>query len=188
MKHCIQRFLAAALALVLGLLLVGCTSLDLAKTPSEPVALSGTWQVDMGSSDDVDSAMEPDARLSDSRKRLSTRSEIDRIRRGSGLAFVADAFQVLEAKRMVIEAGDDSMGVQHQPGVYRDVSWGQRERGIWRVQAGWDENTLVVVSQTRGIKVVERYQLENQNRLMVSLDIRADGNERSIQRAFRRVR
>ena len=118
---------------------------------------------------------------------MSTRSEIERIRRGSGLAIVADGFQVLEANRIEIELGDDSMGVQHLPGVYRDVSWGLKDRGIWRVQAGWEEDALVIASKTSGIDVLERYQLVNENRLVVRLDIKADGNKRSILRAFRRL-
>ena len=87
---------------------------------------------------------------------------------------------------MTIELAQDSMGVKHEPGVYRDVSWGKRERGIWEVQAGWEEDVLVVASKTNGIDVIERYRLLSLNRLQVALDIRADGNKRQIQRYFRR--
>jgi hypothetical protein len=45
---------------------------------------------------------------------------------------------------------------------------------------------LVVASKTRGISVLERYQLQGPDRLVVSLDIEADGNVRSINRSFRR--
>jgi hypothetical protein len=130
--------------------------------------------------------MRPDAKFSDRRRQMSTAAEIRRIRRGSGLAYVAHDFQVLDAKRMRIELGSDSMGIQHFPGIYRDVSWGTRDRGIWTVQAGWDDDVLVVASKTRGISVLERYQLQGPDRLVVSLDIEADGNVRSINRSFRR--
>jgi hypothetical protein len=119
---------------------------------------------------------------------MSTAAEIQRIRRGSGLAYVAHDFQVLDAKRMRIELDSDSMGIQHYPGIYRDVTWGIRERGIWKVQAGWDNDVLVVASKTRGINVLERYQLQGRSRLLVSLDIEADGNVRSISRSFQRRR
>ena len=171
---------------LLGTFAMGCANLELASTPTTVVPLSGVWLVDNTSSDDIAEAMRPDKRLL-SKNRLSTRSEIERIRRGSGLAIVADGFQVLEANRIEIELGDDSMGVQHLPGVYRDVSWGLKDRGIWRVQAGWEEDALVIASKTSGIDVLERYQLVNENRLVVRLDIKADGNKRSILRAFRRL-
>ena len=179
--------LARYLGLVLmGTWLIGCSNLQLTSKPSTAVALSGVWLVDTTASDDIASAMSPDERLL-GKSRSSTRAEIDRIRRGSGLAIVADGFQVLEASRMEIEVGDDSMGVQHRPGVYRDVSWGIKDRGIWQVQAGWEEDVLVIVSKTNGIQVWERYQLLGNNRLMVMVDIQADGNKRSILRAFKRL-
>ena len=89
---------------------------------------------------------------------------------------------------MIIELAGDSMGVKHEPGVYRDVSWGERRRGIWQVQAGWEKDVLVVASRTTGIRVVERYRLLAPNRLQVTLHIRADGNKRQVQRYFRRQR
>ena len=170
--------------LLASLHLGSCGGLQLESSPTRSIPLSGTWIVDTAASDDVGSAMRPDGRRGDDR--LSTRAEIQRIRRGSGLAFVAYDFQVLEARRMTIELAKDSMGVKHEPGVYRDVSWGERERGIWEVQAGWEEDVLVVASKTNGISVVERYQLLAPNRLQVTLDIRADGNKRQVQRYFLR--
>ena len=169
---------------LLNLQLGACSGLQLKSSPTRSVPLSGVWVIDTEASDNVNAAMKPDARRGDDR--LSTRAEIQRIRRGSGLAFVAYDFQVLEAQRMTIELAQDSMGVKHEPGVYRDVSWGKRERGIWEVQAGWEEDVLVVASKTNGIDVIEHYRLLSLNRLQVALDIRADGNKRQIQRYFRR--
>ena len=166
----------------------GCGGLQLDAAPSGEVPLTGAWVVDSAASDDVGSAMRPDAKVGDRRRRMSTAAEIQRIRRGSGLAYVAHDFQVLDAERMRIELDSDSMGVQHFPGVYRDVTWGTRERGIWTVKAGWDNDVLVVASKTRGIDVLERYQLQGSTRLVVSVDIKADGNVRSINRLFRRLR
>ena len=177
------------LFLLIGLFfLSGCGGLQLDSAPSRDVPLTGTWEVDSVSSDDVGSAMRPDARFSDRRRTLSTASEIQRIRRGSGLAYVAHDFQILDAKRLRIELSSDSMGVQHYPGVYRDVTWGTRERGIWKVQAGWDGELLVIASESWDISVLERYQLQGSTRLLVSLEIEADGNVRSINRSFRRLR
>ena len=170
---------------VLSTLLLGaCSGLQLESSPIRSVPLSGAWVIDTEASDDVNTAMKLHAKWGDDR--LSARAEIQRIRRGSGLAFVFYDFQVLEAQRITIELSQDSMGVKHEPGVYRDVSWGKRERGIWEVQAGWEEDVLVVASKTNDIDVVERYRLLAPNRLQVTLDIRADGNKRQIQRYFRR--
>lgn len=169
-------------------MLGGCGGLQLDSRPLGEVNLSGTWVVDANASDDVGASMLPDVRRSDRNRRMSTKGEIQRIRRGSGLAFVAQDIQVLDAVRMVIELTDDSMGIQHFPGVYRDVSWGRKERGIWQIQAGWDEDVLVIASNTNGIDVTERYQLLEPNHLLVSLDVRADGNHRSINKSFRRFR
>ena len=171
-------------AILLILQLGACSGLQLESSPTRSVPLSGIWVIDTEASDDVNAAMKPDVPRGDNR--LSAQAEIQRIRRGSGLAFVAYDFQVLEAQRMTIELAQDSMGVKHEPGVYRDVSWGKRERGIWEVQAGWEEDVLVVASKTNGIDVIERYRLLSLNRLQVALDIRADGNKRQIQRYFRR--
>ena len=102
----------------------GCGGLQPDAAPSQEVPLSGSWVADPAASDDVGSAMRPDSKFSDRRQRMSTAAEIQRIRRGSGLAYVAHDFQVLDAKRMRIELGADSMGIQHFPGIYRDVTWG----------------------------------------------------------------
>lgn len=175
-----------AVAAMVGFM-AGCSGLQLESAPSRTVALSGIWVVDSAASDDVDSALRPDARRGDAGKRLSTEAEIRRIRLGSGLAFVAQDIQVLQAQRLEIELAPDSMGVQHFPGVYRDVSWGIKERGIWQVHAGWQQDVLVIASQTKGIEVLERYQLRGADRLFVSVDIRADGNHRLVNLALRRL-
>ena len=177
------RYLALVLLVTC---VIGCSNLKLASKPTTAVPLSGVWLIDATASDDIAGAMRPDKQLL-GKGRLSTRSEIERIRRGSGLAIVADGFQILDANTIEIEVGSDSMGVQHRPGVYRDVSWGIKERGIWRIHAGWEENVLVIASKTNGIDVLERYQLVDNDQLMVRLDIQADGNKRAIALVFRRL-
>jgi hypothetical protein len=78
------------------------------------------------------------------------------------------------------------MGVQHWPGVYRDVTWGQRERGLWRVYAGWERNDLLIQSTTKDMRVLERYQLINNTQLRVQITVRADGQTKELQRLYRR--
>ena len=163
---------------------MGCQGLDLAQTPLKSIRLSGIWVVDAGASDDLRAFTLPPSERR--RPKLSVREEIRRIGLGSGLAFVVQDFQIIDANQIVIEQGRNSMGVKHIPGTYRDVTWGDRERDIWRIQAGWQETDLVIFSTAKGLRVLERYQLVNQNRLRLDLDVQADGVNRKLTRFFDR--
>ncbi|MAI16556.1 MAG: hypothetical protein CMP94_04140 [Gammaproteobacteria bacterium] len=172
-------------AMLIGaMIMAGCGGLNLESKPARPTNLSGTWQLDTAASDSADGLKgRPSRRLE---RNETVRDEIQRISRGSGLEFIAQDFQVLKAKRLKIEQGSDSMGVQHWPGVYRDVTWGQRERGLWRVYAGWERNDLLIQSTTRDMRVLERYQLINNTQLRVQITVRADGQTKELQRLYRR--
>tara|TARA_Y200000002_G_scaffold274423_1_gene228725 strand:+ start:1471 stop:2067 length:597 start_codon:yes stop_codon:yes gene_type:complete len=182
LRHLIGRIVG-----VIGVLAMGaCGGLNLETTPSQPTNLSGLWQLDVGASDSSEGLKNRPSRGLG--RNQSVREEIQRISRGSGLAFIAQDFQVLKAKRLKIEQGSDSMGVQHWPGVYRDVTWGQRERGLWTVYAGWEQNDLLIQSTTKDMRVLERYQLINNGQLRVLISVKADGETKELQRFFRRGR
>ena len=172
-------------AMLIGaMIMAGCGGLNLESKPARPTNLSGTWQLDTAASDSADGLKgRPSRRLE---RNETVRDEIQRISRGSGLEFIAQDFQVLKAKRLKIEQGSDSMGVQHWPGVYRDVTWGQRERGLWRVYAGWERNDLLIQSTTNDMRVLERYQLISDTQLRVQITVRADGQTKELQRLYRR--
>ena len=180
-----QRHRIAWLAMLIGAVIAGgCGGINLEPKPAQPTNLSGTWQLDTAASDSADGLNgRPSRRLE---RNETVRDEIQRISRGSGLVFIAQDFQVLKAKRLKIEQGSDSMGVQHWPGVYRDVTWGQRERGLWRVYAGWERNDLLIQSTTKDMWVLERYQLINNTQLRVQITVRADGQTKELQRLYRR--
>ena len=190
MRHCKgQKTEAKTLknsicAVFFALSMMGCQGLDLAQTPLKSIQLSGIWVVDAGASDDLRAFTRPPSERR--RPQLSVREEIRRIGLGSGLAFVVQDFQIIDANQIVIEQGRNSMGVKHIPGTYRDVTWGDRERDIWRIQAGWQETDLVIFSTAKGLRVLERYQLVNQNRLRLDLDVQADGVNRKLTRFFDR--
>ena len=190
MRHCKgQKTEAKTLkipicAVFFALSMMGCQGLDLAQTPLKSVQLSGIWVVDAGASDDLRAFTRPPSERR--RPKLSVREEIRRIGLGSGLAFVVQDFQIIDANQIVIEQGRNSMGVKHIPGTYRDVTWGDRERDIWRIQAGWQETDLVIFSTAKGLRVLERYQLVNRNRLRLDLDVQADGGNRNLTRFFDR--
>ena len=182
LRHLIGRIVG-----VIGVLAMGaCGGLNLETTPSQPTNLSGLWQLDVGASDSSEGLKNRPSRGLG--RNQSVREEIQRISRGSGLAFIAQDFQVLKAKRLKIEQGSDSMGVQHWPGVYRDVTWGERERGLWTVYAGWEQNDLLIQSTTKDMRVLERYQLINNGQLRVLISVKADGETKELQRVFRRGR
>ena len=169
-----------------SLLMMGCQGLDLAQAPIVAVQLSGSWALDDGASDDLRAFTRPPSERR--RPKLSVQEEIRRIGLGSGLAFVVQYFQIIDAKRIVIEQNRDSMGVKHTPGTYRDVTWGDRERNIWRVQAGWQEKDLVIFSTAKRLRILERYRLVNPNRLRLDLEVQADGVKRNLTRFFDRKR
>tara|TARA_B100001057_G_scaffold368792_1_gene372353 strand:- start:166 stop:768 length:603 start_codon:yes stop_codon:yes gene_type:complete len=176
------RFVAALIGVTM---LVGCGGLNLEPQPIRPTNLSGTWQLDTEASDSANALRNKPSRSV--RPNRSIREEIQRISRGSGLAFIAQDIQVLKAKRLKIEQGDDSMGVQHWPGVYRDVTWGQRERGLWRVYAGWELSDLLIQSSADDMRVLERYQLVSSDEMRVTIIVTADGQTKELQRLFRRT-
>ncbi len=179
-SHHIPTLLVAASLLVMS----ACSGLKLQTAPDRPTDLTGTWQLDIDASDSTDAIEgKPPRGL---RPNYSVQEEMRRIGRGSGLAFIAHDFQVLKAKRLKIEQSGDSMGVQHWPGVYRDVTWGQRDRGLWKVYAGWEQNDLLIQSKSKDMGVLERYQLLGNDQLNIQITVNADGETIDLRRVFRR--
>ncbi|MEM9622063.1 MAG: hypothetical protein AAF993_10470 [Pseudomonadota bacterium] len=183
-----QSWLRAKLALIVALLLgvSGCSSIELEEVNPIGVDLSGAWQLDMGASDEV-----PDLR---NHRSKSDQRRVQRAGRrgipadfvlggGSGLSFIRQDFQVLSAKRLEIEQNRDSMGVRHRPGVYRDISWGERQRGLWEVRAGWEGRELVVISEASDLRVFERYARDD-DRLEVNITVTADDEDFEFLRVF----
>ena len=108
--------------------------------------------------------------------------------RGGALAFVTQDFPVLEATSMVIEQDSDSMGIRYDTGPYRDVSWGERKRGLWKVSAGWRDGDLVIRSKASDATGRETFQLsENGRTLVVWVEASSDGEKLIAQRVFERV-
>jgi hypothetical protein len=159
-----------AILVVASSLLSGCAGVVLDSNTPPGFDLNGTWVLDP-----LASEASPEA------KRLR--------RRGMSIAMVAQDFPVLRARRMEIEQNDDSMGVSYDGVDYRDVSWGLRERGLWEVNAGWDDGVLRILSKARDAKAQEVVMLsEAGTRLTVKVSIEADGDELSVTRVFTRQR
>ena len=79
-----------------------------------------------------------------------------------------------------------SAGLDYSPGVYRDITFGQRRRGLWNVYAGWEKEELVIVSKADGLNVVERFAMLNPDRIRVVVDVRVEKEERRVVKVFDR--
>ena len=186
------RIRTGLLGLILLFTLGACTGIDLETANPPGFDLSGEWRLDAVQSDVV-----PDLRNAGAKPELAGRrgdrgrrtrpGSSDPFRGGrAALSFIAHDFQVLTAHSMIIEQGRGSMGVRYDPGVYRDVSWGERERGLWQVQAGWFEGDLLIISKAPQLQVQERFNYLTPDRLTVYVTIEADGEAYAYKREFSR--
>ena len=150
---------------------VGCAStIDLDHAPAGEFDLNGAWRL----IPELSSGGPPQG--------------AERYGRGDALSFLAHDFPVVRATEMHIEQNDDSMGVEFRPGGYRDVSWGNRQRGRWEVDAGWDEaGNLVIYSRGRDLDVRETIFLDRQDLMTVVMDVDGDGRRLELTRVFERV-
>ena len=162
----------------------GCSSNYLAASAETNIDLRGYWEIENASSDDVQKLMQKESDEAD--RSTNLRKEIQRLLKGSGIALVRQEFGVLSADSMSIEADQLSFGFDYEPGTYRDVSLGRRDRGIWKVYTGWDSDVFTVESTSSDIRVVERYSVEADEKLIVDFMVRADGNNVELRRVFKR--
>ncbi len=169
---------------LLALSQAGCSSNYLAAGSETNFDLRGYWEIDRASSDDVRKLIQKQSDNAD--RGTNLRKEIQRLLRGSGIALVRQEFGVLSADIMSIEADQFSFGFDYEPGTYRDVSLGRRDRGIWKVYSGWDSDIFVVESTSSDIRVVERYLMEANGKLIVDFMVRADGDTVELKRVFTR--
>jgi hypothetical protein len=154
--------------LLLCCLAGGCANVVLEEDAPEGFDLGGTWVLEPVASD-----RSPEVR--------------ELRKRGMSIAMVAQDFPVLNCRLMEIEQNADSMGIRYDGGSYRDVSWGVRERGLWEVNAGWDAGELRILSKARDAKAEEVMILaEAGRRLVVRVEIEADGNNLVVTRVFKR--
>ena len=108
-------------------------------------------------------------------------------KRGFGIAMAAQDFPVMYTRRMRIEQSADSVGIEYDGGEYRDLSWGVRRRGLWEVNAGWEEGELLILSEAADAKAQETLQLSDDGRrLVVRVEVSADGQHLNLVRAFTR--
>jgi hypothetical protein len=157
-------FPGRVLAALLGTLLVaGCGQIPLEESAPARFDLSGHWV----QADD---------------QRQSTR----RSPQGMASGFMAQDFPLLVAREMRIEQDERSMGIEYARGSYRDVTWGERRRGVWQVRAGWNEGALHIYSEAPDISAAEVWRLSSDGqRLDISIAVKGN-RDQEFQRVFRR--
>lgn len=157
--------LRRALVVLLGALVVaGCGQVPLEDSAPEQFDLSGHWvQAD------------------------EQRESAGRSARGMESGFMAQDFPLLVAREMRIEQDARSMGIEYARGSYRDITWGERRRGVWEVRAGWNEGALHIYSTASDISAAEIWQLSaDGQRLDISISVRGH-RDRKFHRVFRRA-
>ncbi len=162
------------------LVLAGCTVLD--SVVPRGFDLTGEWVLDDDASD-----ASPDVEA------IRRREDRDVIRgrqsdAAASAAFAIQDFPVLTATRLQIEQDRESMGIRYDGVTYRDISWGERKRDLWRIHAGWDEQGDLVIRSVRGaIRGRETFSLERDGMLLrVTVDIETGGRDVRSERIFRR--
>ena len=162
---------------------LGCSGLELAERTPVGIDFSGIWKLNPGSSEGLDQMLSLD--LKDVPSRIRT-EEIVRTTQTDPFVFISHDFHILDAKKIYAELGVDSAGLRYEPGVYRDISFGEKKRGLWSIYAGWEGNEMVILSKASGLSVLERFALIDRNRLRIAVKIIAEKEERTIVKLFDR--
>ena len=184
-----QQLKTALVLLGICLVLGACRAQPLDSAPPATFDLSGRWVLLA----DLSDAPPNGRRLStsqagpqpESRQRRTQRSRRDR----GGLAFVAHDFPVMSAQRMTIEQNQDSMGIDYDRGRYRDLSWGEKERGLWKVVTGWNDiGDLVSRWSAEDADAQETYQLSDDGqRLTVLLAVETGSDKLKLRRVYSKL-
>jgi len=153
----------------------GCSGTPLEAPPPAIFDLSGEWQLVADESD----AAPASGDLSQAQRRAGMRA--------LARSGVSRDFPVVVTTSMRIEQNADSMGIRYDNGEYRDISWGERERGMWRVTAGWQEDGLHIVSKAHDSEAHEVLTLAPDDRTL-TVNVHIDAGEKlALTRVFERV-
>ena len=163
---------------------MGCSALDLDQRKPEKVDFSGHWELNLPLSEGVieNRRSRNDVFNSDQIKTegMATGDLLD------PFVFVSHDFHIINAQSITIELDPISAGLDYQPGTYRDVTFGERRRGLWDIYAGWDGEDLVILSRANKLQVMERISLISPNRLRIIVGIEAEKKNRDFVKVFDR--
>jgi hypothetical protein len=179
--HQVGSPMKAVCTMLLLIALVACSHLE-TRTPVG-VDLSGTWELD--------------ARRSDSPPPLGrrSRSELDDSNGVSGddgpprFSGPMPLLPMVTATSMTIAQDATSMGVDYPNQPYRDVKWGKQKRGLYVVEAGWDDKQRLIIETTsKPLDVRETYSIDaSRDTLTLQIDLNGQRMEgRHVTRVFNR--
>lgn len=182
--------------IVIGAFMAAAACSSLSPQPPSTFDLNGQWvlQPELSESPPVVAPETSQRRNSTSRPRRAGEMQPSGGRQrqqsagGMHTAPPADLFDVMHAEWMAIEQNADSMGIDYEPGNYRDVNWGKSERSGFEIEVGWKEDTLIITSKRDRMKVRESYTLtESGDRLIVEIEVGAHRRGFVITRVYDRI-
>ena len=180
LTHSLKAILVSSF--LLGL--VGCSALDLDQRKPEKVDFSGHWELNLPLSEGV--IENPRSRNDVFDSDLIKTEGLARADLLDPFVFVSHDFHIINAQSLTIELDPISAGLDYQPGTYRDVTFGERRRGLWDIYAGWDGDDLVILSRANKLQVMERISLVSPNRLRIIVGIEAEKKNRDFVKVFDR--
>ncbi len=155
--------------LVLTTLLLAACATQLDTQPPPAFDLSGTWLL-----------VSDESSSPPSHRQLRAR--------GGTLGLVTQDFPVMRASKLEIEQNRDSMGIRYDTGDYRDVSWGTREHGLWKVTAGWRGSALIMMYHADDADAEETMSLSpDGQRLTVDVHVGSGGDDVKVTRVYHRA-
>ena len=183
-----MKFLTLITLFSTGLALTACATGSLYTTP-ESTDFSGSWILDEENSDTV--FLRPDfkkAKGGNGRRPPNSGRGAQANRKpgaGNKPANSPQLTPAMVARAMTIEMDETSMGISYPKDTYRDVDWGKREVRNTEIDAGWQENQLVIKTKSSRGTLVETYELvDNGQRLLQTISIKGARFSRDYQRQF----
>lgn len=146
-----------ASAIVLAFI-VGCTSINYEIPQS--FDLTGSWMLDEDSSD-----LTPDLskiRKSEQRAVITGRQSDPT----NSSTFIVHDFPVVASRTMRIEQDSDSMGIQFEDAPYADFKWGRQMRNGWRIEVGWNGESLLITKTRDSVRGSETYTLNSEGNVL----------------------
>ena len=166
------------------LCLVACSALDLDQRKPKKVDFSGHWELNLPLSEGVTENSRPQKDVFDPDQiRTEGMASADLL---DPFVFVSHDFHIINAQSLTIELDPVSAGLNYQPGTYRDVTFGERRKGLWDIYAGWDGDDLVILSRADKLQITERYSPVSPNRLRIMVGIEVERENRDFVKVFDR--
>ena len=176
-------YVAIAIGIAFALLGCGPASSSLSAVVPFGIDLTGMWVLDEARSD-----APPDQEAALQRIKAEEIEGKQSSNLGS-ILYAAQDFPVISSQRLVIEQDATSIGISYGDGQHRDLIWGLQTRAEWKIDAGWEQNRLVVKSVVSHTTGTEKYQLQaGGETLVVDIAIRAGPDRRSFRRTFDKAR